>query len=73
MKITGSFVIGFYVVCSMVACLDIPVAVADSEPAVVVVKELNGSFSYTTVYSEVRYSCTFVNNQESNRIKREQQ
>lgn len=44
MKITGFIAIGFSVVCTMVACSDDPVAVADPEPAVVVVKVPNGSF-----------------------------
>lgn len=44
MKITSFIVMGFSVVCSMTACSDDPVTVADPEPAVVVVKVPNGSF-----------------------------
>lgn len=44
MKITGFIVISFSIVCSTAACSDDPVAVANPEPAVTVVKVPNGSF-----------------------------
>ena len=44
MKITGFIAISFSVVCSMAACSDDPVAVANPEPAVTVVKVPNGNF-----------------------------
>ena len=39
MKITGFIAISFSIVCSTAACSDDPVAVANPEPAVTVVKE----------------------------------
>ena len=44
MKITGFIAISFSIVCSTAACSDDPVAVANPEPAVTVVKVPNGSF-----------------------------
>ena len=48
MKITGFIAISFSIVCSTAACSDDPVAVANPEPAVTVVKVPNGCLLYTS-------------------------
>ena len=55
MKITGFIVISFSIVCSTAACSDDPVAVANPEPAVTVVKVPNGSFEENAAETAMLY------------------
>lgn len=55
MKITGFIVISFSIVCSTAACSDDPVAVANPEPAVTVVKVPNGSFEENAAFTSPLY------------------